>query len=86
MGKCLVQSILLRGDYVIATVRKKGCSDDFAITNEQRDRLRVVVLDVTESEESIGKVIHDAGIVWGRIDVLVNNAGYSAKALMEEGG
>ena len=87
LGRCLVQSILRRGDYAIATVRRrKGSLDDLAVTDEQRERLSVIFLDVTNSEQDIRKVVDDAWAVRGRIDVLVNNAGHSAKALMEEGG
>ena len=86
LGRCLVRSILRRGDYAIATVRREGSLDDLAVTDEQRARLAVIFLDVTASEQDIRKVVDDAWAVWGRIDVLVNNAGHSAKALMEEGG
>ncbi|KAH9838030.1 NAD-P-binding protein [Rhodofomes roseus] len=49
-------------------------------------RLRVIMLDVTDSEENIGKVVDEAWAVWGRIDVLVNNAGRGSNAVLEEGG
>ena len=86
LGRCLVQSILRRGDYAIATVRRKGSLDDFVATDEQRARLAIILLDVTESEEAISKVIDEAWALWGRIDILVNNAGHGVKALLEEGG
>ncbi|TFY67217.1 hypothetical protein EVJ58_g1766 [Rhodofomes roseus] len=44
------------------------------------------MLDVTDSEENIGKVVDEAWAVWGRIDVLVNNAGRGSNAVLEEGG
>ena len=75
LGRCLVQSILRRGDYAIATVRRKGSLDDLVPTDEQRTRLVIILLDVTESEEAISKVIDKAWALWGRIDILVNNAG-----------
>lgn len=81
-----MQSILRRGDYAIATVRRKGSLDDFVATDEQRARLAIILLDVTESEEAISKVIDEAWALWGRIDILVNNAGHGVKALLEEGG
>ncbi|KAH9923887.1 uncharacterized protein B0H18DRAFT_451691 [Fomitopsis serialis] len=87
LGKCLVTSVLSRGDCVVATVRKPSSLDDLALTEEQKGRLRVLILDITDSEENIRKLIGEAWVVWGRVDILVNNAGRaSTKALMEEGG
>ncbi|KAH9841081.1 uncharacterized protein C8Q71DRAFT_438143 [Rhodofomes roseus] len=82
-GKYLVISALSRGDCVIATVRKL---DDFTIKNVDQSRLHVITLDVTDSEESIRSKVDAAAGIWGRIDVLVNNAGYGVKTVIEEGG
>jgi NAD(P)-dependent dehydrogenase (short-subunit alcohol dehydrogenase family) len=41
---------------------------------------------VTEKEVSIQAKIKTAIAVWGRIDVLVNNAGFGRSAFIEEGG
>lgn len=57
-----------------------------AAPDEHKDRLHVVTLDITDSEENISKVISDAWKVWGRVDILVNNAGRVAHSLLEEGG
>jgi len=82
-GKRLVSSVLARGDYVIATVRNL---ESFSLPGGDRSRLRIVVLDVADSLENIQKTVEEALSFWGRIDVLVNNAGYGVKCILEEGG
>lgn len=82
-GKRLVSSVLARGDYVIATVRNL---ESFTLPEGDRTRLRIIVLDVCDTLENIQSAVAEATAVWGRIDVLVNNAGYGLKSLLEEGG
>ena len=82
-GKRLVSTVLDRGDYVIATVRNLK---SFTLPVGDRTRLRIVVLDVCDTAENIQKTVDEALSIWGRIDVVVNNAGYGLKSLMEEGG
>lgn len=43
-------------------------------------------LDVTDSAETIQKIMDMALSVWGYIDVVVNNAGLGMKSVLEEGG
>jgi NAD(P)-dependent dehydrogenase (short-subunit alcohol dehydrogenase family) len=75
-------SALGRGDRVIATVRSLDKTNGFPVS----ENLRVLQLDVTDSEVAIKTVVVDAIAVWGCIDVLVNNAGIGIPALLEEGG
>ena len=82
-GRQLVVSALSRGDRVIATVRKV---EDFTVKNVDKSRLHVITLDVTDSEDNIRAKVAAAVGIWGRIDVLVNNAGYGVKTIIEEGG
>lgn len=84
-GKRLVKSILARGDYVIATVR---ALDRFQIplSDEERCRVHVLVFDLADTYENIQKLAAKAAGLWGRIDVLVNNAGVAPKSLLEELG
>ncbi|TFK33479.1 hypothetical protein BDQ12DRAFT_691158 [Crucibulum laeve] len=87
-GRRLVTSVLERGDRVIATARSHEsleklisiCKPNFL------DNLRTLQLDVTAGEKVIKEKIDEAAAIWGRIDVLVNNAGYGLPGLMEEGG
>ncbi|KAH9934304.1 uncharacterized protein B0H18DRAFT_980797 [Fomitopsis serialis] len=48
--------------------------------------LHILELDVTEPEDTIKRKAAEAVAVWGRVDVLVNNAGNAPKSLLEEGG
>jgi NADP-dependent 3-hydroxy acid dehydrogenase YdfG len=73
---------MARGDRVIATAR----SLDSLTHLPASDDLHLLQLDVTEKEASIKAKIKTAIAVWGRIDVLVNNAGFGRSAFIEEGG
>ena len=86
LGKCLVTSVLNRGDCVIATVRNHPTASAIPEASEHRHRFHAMTLDITDSEENIRKVVSEACQVWGRIDILVNNAGRAAHSLLEEGG
>lgn len=81
-GHHLVLIALSRGDCVIATARSLDKIQDFPAS----DKLRTMPLDVIEGFASIKAKIDEAVTFFGRIDVLVNNAGYGHKAILEEGG
>ncbi|TFK70267.1 NAD(P)-binding protein [Pluteus cervinus] len=87
-GHRLVTIALGRGDLVIATARSEEKLE--ALVNSYdprlRDSLRTMQLDVTEGIESITKKAEIANGFWGRIDVLVNNAGVGYPSIAEEGG
>lgn len=86
-GKRLVASVLARGDLVIATARSIDKLQSFySLPGAHPSRLHLLRLDITDSIENIQRIIDEARSVWGRIDVLVNNAGYGLKATIEEGG
>ena len=70
-------STLARGDRVIATGRNTDKLKQLVLTvnSELADNIRTIQLDVTEGEEEIKVKIDQSAGFWGRIDVLVNNAG-----------
>lgn len=80
LGKALAEAVLARGDTVIGTVRE-GRPDIAAGTGT----LHVLALDVADAA-AIGPALDAAFATTGRIDVLVNNAGYGLLGAIEEAG
>ena len=80
-GRELAKAVLTRGERVVATARKVEEVQDFEESGPEL--ARAVRLDVTDPEEVSGAV--DAALdAFGRIDVLVNNAGYGSMGAVEE--
>lgn len=78
-GEAIAREALSRGDRVIATARRPE-----AISIEAaEDRLLPCYLDVTDSD-SIRAAVATAADHFGRIDVLVNNAGHGLIGALEE--
>jgi NAD(P)-dependent dehydrogenase (short-subunit alcohol dehydrogenase family) len=81
IGRELAEAALTRGDSVTATVRKPDALA--ALKVRYGERLEVVVLDVTDTD-AVRAVVDDAFAAMGRIDVVVNNAGYGLFGAAEE--
>lgn len=78
IGRATAQRFQQEGWNVIATMRDLAAAKDFATM----DRVLVVRLDVTDSG-SIESAVNQGIARFGRIDVLVNNAGYGAYGPLE---
>ena len=85
MGRALVKSALDRNDRVIATARVLEQIQGLRCFADP-SRLYLMQLDITDSQDVINSKVTEAIAVWGRIDVLVNNAGTGVKMILEEGG
>ena len=80
-GRIWAEAALTRGDQVTATARKL---DDVAqLTAQFGDAVLPLALDVTNSAQ-VQRVVEQAHRRFGKLDVLVNNAGSSLLAATEE--
>ena len=80
-GRLLAEEVLKAGGRVLATARKLEQIADFI--RDYPDTARTFSLDVTNPQQ-IEAVAKDAIAAFGRIDVLVNNAGYGIAGGIEE--
>jgi NAD(P)-dependent dehydrogenase (short-subunit alcohol dehydrogenase family) len=81
-GRALVTSALAAGDRVVATARRPEQLEDF--TREYGDRVLPLALDVTDVA-AVQTAVSAAVARFGRLDVVVNNAGYANLAPIETG-
>ncbi len=81
-GRELAKLVLARGWRAVVTARDADRVADLAEGAE--DRALAVSLDVTDQSQ-IDDAVAQAKAKFGRIDVLVNNAGYGYQASIEEG-
>jgi len=74
LGRELAKAVLAAGDRLVATARKAQDLRD--LVSQYGDRVRAVPLDVTDPAAARAAVAA-ATSAFGRLDVVVNNAGYA---------
>ncbi|MER5582894.1 oxidoreductase [Streptomyces asoensis] len=80
-GRAVAEAAVAAGDTVIGTARRTGGLDDLVAAHP--DRVEAIALDVTDGVR-IDAVAADVLARYGRVDVLVNNAGRTQVGAFEE--
>ncbi|MFI5634799.1 SDR family NAD(P)-dependent oxidoreductase [Streptomyces sp. NPDC051664] len=82
LGRAFAESALERGDKVAATARNAAALDDL-VTKYGGDSVLPLALDVTD-KAAVTATVAAAHEKFGRLDVVVNNAGYGLFGMVEE--
>ena len=85
-GLSLVHYFLNKGHKVLATSRNPSRTPEHvsAIDNHSSGNGRWLQLDVTWPQDKITTAVSEATAIFGPIDILINNAGYSVMGAVED--
>ncbi len=80
-GRKFVEQLIPTGDKIVATARNVNAIAD--LKEKSPDNVHITALDVTNKEQ-IQAAVQEAVDTFGRIDIVVNNAGYGLFGMLEE--
>jgi NAD(P)-dependent dehydrogenase (short-subunit alcohol dehydrogenase family) len=80
-GRSLAEAALAAGDVVVGAARSPGRLDDLVAAHP--GRVTAMTLDVCDTDRCAA-VVQEVAARFGRIDVLVNNAGHTQVGALEE--
>ena len=81
-GRAITKAVVEAGDVVVATARRPAALDDLVVAHP--DQVEALPLDVTDIAAA-GRVVADVEARFGRLDVLVDNAGRGQVGAAEVG-
>jgi short-subunit dehydrogenase len=83
LGLAVARALIASGRYRVLLTAREGSLPRFSEAGiHEGEHVRLRALDVTSDEQRIA-VVEEAAADWGGVDVLINNAGISYRAVVE---